>query len=217
MIFSLSQYLKTAQAFLRGIKRLAEDKKGDVGRIASVASVFVSRIDTAVDKRLDDMISNEQDESVKNKLKSLRGKAAVANSGMIFQKYREIFFGPDFKHLNDVGLRVQRVLWGSTGTKDPSYSDIKYVTELIGNPTVNTLPQKTLNAFMDHGTAKETLTADAGEAAEVVSTLKGLGIDLNEVCAQLLDEGVVAFEKSFDSLLSTIESKKKVVIELLSY
>ncbi len=205
LIFSLAQYTKTAQAFLRGLKRLL-DKGGDISKTASVASVFVSRIDTAVDKILDDKISKEQSDGIKNKLKSLRGKAAVANSKLIFGKYQEISSDEEFQYLKNKGARVQRVLWGSTGTKDPLYSDIKYVTEIIGNPTVNTLPQNTLEAFLDHGICKETLTADIRGAVNVIGELREFGIDINAVCAKLLDEGVVAFEKSFVSLLDTIRS-----------
>lgn len=210
LIFSGEQYEKTARAFLNGIKKFL-DKGGDLSKIASVASVFVSRIDTAVDKQLDEKISKEQNEDTKNRLKSLRGRAAVANSRLIFQKYLEFFSGEEFRLLNDKGVHVQRVLWGSTGTKDPAYSDIKYVTELIGSPTVNTLPQKTLDAFMDHGACKETLTQNVREAVEAINALKSFGIDINKVCAKLLDEGVIAFEKSFDSLLNTVETKKQVI------
>ncbi len=206
LIFSLEQYIKTAHAFLSGLKRLLE-KQGDLSRVSSVASVFVSRIDTATDGIIDEKISTEQNEDLKVKLKSLRGKAAVANSKIIFQKYLEIFSGKEFQLLKDKGAQVQRVLWGSTGTKDPGYSDIKYVTELIGSPTVNTLPQQTLDAFLDHGIVKETLKQNVKEAEEMINNLKGFGIDINVICARLLDEGVIAFEKSFDSLLNTIEIK----------
>jgi transaldolase len=208
LLFSLEQYEKTALAYLKGLKRLL-DRQGDLSKTASVASVFVSRIDTSVDKKLDELISQQTDDNAKNKLTSLRGKAAVANSKIIFQKYLEIFSGEEFRLLKDKGARVQRPLWGSTGTKDPSYSDIKYVTELIGNPTVNTLPEKTLEAFIDHGTCNETLTQNSQESLDVITSLKDIGIDINTVCAQLLDEGIISFEKSFDSLLKTIDEKNK--------
>ncbi|GMR03315.1 MAG: transaldolase [Thermodesulfovibrionia bacterium] len=207
LIFSLAQYVKTANAFLKGMKRLHE-KQGDVSKVSSVASVFVSRIDTAADSLIDEKLSVEQDAGIKDKLRSLRGKTAVANSRLIFQKYLEIFSGNEFQLLKDKGAGVQRVLWGSTGTKDPDYSDIKYVTELIGNSTVNTLPQKTVDLFLDHGIVKESLTGDLKQAEEVINALKGFGIDVNTVCAKLLDKGVTAFERSFDSLLNTIEIRK---------
>ncbi|MEW6714348.1 MAG: transaldolase [Nitrospirota bacterium] len=200
LIFSLDQYIRTARAYLEGMKRLLA-RGGDMSRVHSVASVFVSRIDTAVDK----MIDTRADE----KLKSFRGKVAVANSRLIFSKYNEIFSGHEFLALKDKGANLQRVLWGSTGTKDPSYSDIKYVTELIGNPTVNTLPDKTFAAFMDHGIIKETITKDAGDAGEIIESLKEFVIDVNKVCLKLLDDGVAAFQKSFESLLNAIETKKR--------
>lgn len=208
LIFSLEQYVKTTNAYLKGMKRLLK-KQGDLSTISSVASVFVSRIDTATDKMIDERISKEQDKEIKNRLRSLRGKAAVANSKIIFQKYLEIFSGKDFKLLKDKGANVQRVLWGSTGTKDPNYSDIKYVSELIGSPTVNTVPEKTLDAFLNRGIVQETLTEDMKGAKDVIDALKELGVHLNVICAKLLDEGVTAFEKSFESLLSSIEIKKK--------
>ena len=208
LIFSLEQYVKTAHAYLRGMKRLL-DKGGDLSRMASVASVFVSRIDTAVDKLIDEKISKAQDEDSKNRLMSLRGRAAVANSCLIFQKYEEIFEGKEFSSLRERGAHVQRVLLGSTGTKDPAYSDIKYVSELMGKPTVNTLPEKTLDAFLDHGVIEETLTKDKDEAQKVLDRLNDFEIDIKTICAKLLDEGVISFEKSFDSLLNTIEIKNK--------
>lgn len=208
LIFSLEQYEKTARAFLTGMKRLL-DNNGDLTRMASVASVFVSRIDTAVDKQLDEKIRNEREEDTAGTLRSLRGTAAVANSKLIFRKYQEIFSKDEFLKLQNSGARVQRVLWGSTGTKDPAYSDIKYVTELIGSPTVNTLPMKTIQAFLDHGACKETLTQGVKDAQAQLEGLMRFGIDIKEVCAKLLDEGVVAFEKSFDSLLNTIETKTR--------
>ncbi len=208
LIFSIEQYIKTAHAYLRGIKRLI-DNQGDAAAASSVASVFVSRIDTATDRLIDEKLQASGDEEEKNKLRSLRGKAALANSKLIFRQYMEIFGGEEFRSLHEKGARVQRVLWGSTGTKDPAYSDIKYVTELQGNPTVNTLPQQTLDAFLDHGVIGETLTKDINDAEASISALRGYGIDLDTVCAGLLDEGLVSFEKSFDSLLQTIETKSE--------
>ncbi|MBI4844062.1 MAG: transaldolase [Nitrospirae bacterium] len=199
LIFSLEQYIKTANAYMEGLKRLSKNN-GNLKNVHSVASVFVSRVDTAIDKMID--------ERADAKLKSLRGKAAVANSKLIFKKHGEIFSGTGFSALKAKGANVQRVLWGSTGTKDPLYSDIKYVTELIGNPTVNTLPGNTLDAFLDHGEAKESLSGGISEASGVITTLRDSGIDIDAVCLKLLDEGLTAFQKSFASLLKTIEAKK---------
>jgi transaldolase len=206
LIFSLQQYERTAQAFLNGMTRLSETQ-GDLSRTSSVASVFVSRVDTAVDRVIDDLVVAENDEAVREKLLSLRGKAAVANAKLIYQKSLEMFSGEAYGKLKANGARLQRVLWGSTGTKDPSYSDIKYVEELIGKDTVNTAPEKTLEAFLDHGSVRETVTSDLEDAQEIIESLSGFGIDIDEVCARLLRDGIVAFQKSFDSLLESIQAK----------
>ncbi len=196
LIFSLNQYIKTARAYLGGLNRLLANQ-GDISRVASVASVFVSRVDTAADKMIDDAATR--------KLESLKGKAAVANSHLIYNKHLELFSHGSFGSLAEKGAGVQRVLWGSTGTKDPAYSDIKYVTELIAKNTVNTVPDKTFEAFLDHGVVKEALTAGAEESQNTVDSLKKFGIDVNTICAKLLVDGAASFTKSFQSLLSTIE------------
>ena len=199
LIFSLEQYEKTAAAYLEGIARLLKNK-GDARSIRSVASVFVSRVDTAVDKLLDQL--QGQDEAA-----SLKGKAAVANSNLIYRAYTKIFSGGEFKEMGNQGAAVQRVLWGSTGTKNPAYSDLKYVAELIGRDTVNTAPENTLEAFLDHGTVQKSITAEADEAQDIITVLQRFGIDINAVCTKLLEDGVIAFEQSFDSLLNAIEKK----------
>ena len=206
LIFSPEQYKKTAGAYLEGMNRLLR-KHDDAHAVRSVASVFVSRIDTAVDKLLDERAEIEESESMRNEIASLKGKAAVANTTLIYREFDRIFSAEEFKQLERRGVAVQRVLWGSTGTKNPAYSDIKYVSELIGKNTVNTVPENTFEAFLDHGVAKETLTADAGKAQTVIDSLQRLGIDTNTVCAELLEDGVVAFEKSFESLLDSLEKK----------
>src|SRR3989338_2187121 len=200
LIFSLGQYMKTARAFIKGMNRFLE-KGGDLKVIRSVASVFVSRVDTLADK----MIDAEGNTG----LNLLKGKLAAANSALIYKKYFEIFSGSEFKKLKAKGTNVQRVLWASTSTKNPDYSDIKYVTELIAEGTVNTMPKNTFEAFLDHGIIKENLTSEVSEAEGVIRDLKNSEIDLDSVCAKLLDEGIVSFEKSFESLLSSIEEKAK--------
>jgi transaldolase len=210
LIFSLEQYIRTAEAFLRGVMRLSR-KQSDLGHIASVASVFVSRIDTVVDKMLDEKIGKESDAATKEKLSLLKGKAAVANSRIIYNKYVDIFSKEDFKDLADRGARVQRVLWGSTSTKNPNYSDIKYVEELIAKDSVNTIPDNTFTAFLDHGEVKEAITADVSESKMIVDNLMEFNIDINTICKKLLDDGVAAFKKSFTSLLDSIEAKAKAV------
>jgi transaldolase len=206
LIFSLDQYIKTARAFLRGLDRLLANQ-GDISRVASVASVFVSRVDTATDKMIVSAMDKQDDDKAKRTLESLKGKAAVANSQLIYSRHAELFSRESFGPLALKGARVQRVLWGSTGTKDPVYSDIKYVTELIAKDTVNTLPDKTLDAFLDHGVVKEALTANAGQSKIIIDTLKGFGINVDTICVKLLEDGAAAFTKSFQSLLSTIEKK----------
>lgn len=210
LIFSLQQYVDTAQAFLRGMRRLSS-KRDDLSGVSSVASVFVSRIDTLVDSLLDERLAKEADEKNRVKLQALKGKAAVANSKLIYQKYRQIFSGKEFEELRKNGARVQRVLWGSTRTKNPKYSDIKYVEELIGKGTVNTVPDHTFEAFLDHGVVRETVAQDMKVAEVVIEDLKSFGIEIDDVCRELLNKGVASFEKSFNALLSTIEEKRKVL------
>ncbi len=211
LIFSLQQYVKTVEAFFAGMEALAKKGK-DLSKVHSVASVFVSRIDTVVDKLLDEKILKESNNSTKAKMAALRGQAAVANSKLIFEKFGKKFSSARFKSLFKKKCPSQRVLWGSTGTKNPLYSDIKYVTELIANPTVNTLPEKTINAFLDHGVIEEAFTTgDISDAKDIVRSLNNFKIDVNVICQQLLADGVLAFEKAFDTLLSTIDSKAKTL------
>ena len=206
LIFSLRQYIETAEAYIRGTKRHIADT-GEASKVASVASVFVSRVDSVVDKLLDGMTAEEGDPETKQRLAALRGKAAVANAALIYAKYLEIVGSERFVGLGEQGVRPQRVLWGSTGTKDPAYSDIKYVTELIAKGTVNTLPDQTLEAFQDHGVVREALTSETSEARKIIADLENLGISIDRICAELLDKGVASFEDAFDSLLGSIESK----------
>ena len=206
LIFSLGQYIKTAHAYVKGIKRFVE-KNGDAGKVRSVASIFVSRIDTTCDKLLDEMRDGEHDRQKKEKFAPLKGKAAVANSALIYEEFSKIFSTDEFNQLKNKGANIQRVLWGSTSAKNPAYSDIKYVTELIAKDTVNTMPQATLEAFLGHGSVKEALTGDGYEARKLIGELRDVRIDINNVCAKLLQDGIIAFEKSFESLLDSIEKK----------
>ncbi len=207
LIFSIDQYVKTARAFLKGMHKFL-NKQGDISRVASVASVFVSRVDTAVDKILD-KAAQSADDATKRKLQALQGKAAVAYAHLIYKKYLDIFSEKEFESLKKKGATLQRVLWGSTGTKNPAYSDIKYVTELIAKNSVNTVPQSTLQAFLDHGAVREALTAAADKSQKIIDDLGNFGIDMNRVCAKLLKDGAAAFTNSFVSLLSTLEKKAK--------
>lgn len=196
LIFSTTQYENVAQAYIDGLKILKE-KGGRLNDVASVASVFVSRIDTAVDRKLTEL----------GKLDNLKGKIAVANAKCIYERFRRFFSDKDFKALQKKGARIQRVLWGSTGTKNPAYSDVKYVEELIGKDTVNTMPQETLNAFLDHGICKPTLRDGLNEAIKLIDKSNKVGIRLNETCEKLQADGVTAFADSFNKLISSINNK----------
>ena len=208
LIFSLKQYVNTANAYIRGINRYLKSNS-DANKIRSVASCFVSRIDTVIDDRLDELARDKPAGSDKDNLLKLKGKAAVSNCAFIYKNYSEIFSSAQFKNISLKGANPQRVLWASTSTKNPAYRDIKYVTELIAKNTVNTLPQNTLEAFLGHGSVKEALTSDVFCADNIISALEKAGIGINDVCADLLRGGLAAFEKSFDALLSAIEAKKE--------
>jgi len=167
--------------------------------VASVASFFVSRVDSAVDKRLAALNDPAAE--------ALMGKAAIANSKLVYQRFKEIFHGPDFERLRTAGAPVQRLLWASTSTKNPAYPDTMYVDELIGPQTINTMPPQTIDAFRDHGRVANTLEKDVDEAQLVMDNLEELGIDMSEVTEQLQEEGVAAFAKSIKELREAIEKK----------
>ncbi len=206
LIFSTKQYRDTALAYLRGIRKLLREN-GDPAKVRSVASVFVSRIDTAVDALLDGVVGHEKKTKRKELAAALKGRAAVANSRLCYAEYGQLFAAEGTRDLLARGANVQRLLWGSTSTKNPAYSDIKYVTDLIARGTINTMPEGTFFAFLDHGAVAEALTADTADADEVLAGLRTLGISIDDVCAGLLDKGVRAFDKSLDDLLATIEKK----------
>jgi transaldolase len=206
LIFSLEQYVSAADAYLRGIECLLE-KGGVAERVCSVASVFVSRVDTLVDDLIEQQLNAVSDARERERLGKLRGMAAVANAAIIYDRYSQIFSDKKFETLRKRGGNIQRLLWGSTSTKNPAYCDIKYVAELIGRGTVNTIPQKTLEAFLDHGQVKEALPGDLEQARVIIETLANHGIEIDAVCGRLLKDGVIAFQDSFSSLLKAIEGK----------
>jgi len=205
LIFSLEQYVKTADTFIKAAKEFLK-RGGDLKDIASVASVFVSRIDSIVDKAIDEKAAGLNGKE-KNAIQRLKGKSAVANSALIFAEYSRIFSEREFINLEKNGLKRQRALWASTSTKNPAYSDIKYVTELIGKGTINTMPQPTIDAFIDHGVVENALGSDAAKARAIFDSLSNFGINVNSICNDLLKDGVSAFEKSFKSLLNSIVLK----------
>ncbi len=206
LLFSRDMYRRVAHAWLSGLERWATHG-GDPGRVASVASFFVSRIDSAVDALLLSRIESGQDPSAQAALRSLLGKAAVANARLAYGHYQALMSGERWQRLARSGAQSQRLLWASTGTKNPAYSDVLYVESLIGPDTVNTVPPATLKAFADHGVAEERLRDGSEAAARVMEALSALGISLDEVTEQLLDEGVRLFSQAYDKLLAEIEAQ----------
>lgn len=206
LLFSIERSKEVAEAYLRGLEQRLRNKER-VDEITSVASFFVSRVDTLVDKLLEQRIASSSGEE-KNRLAALMGKAAVANAKLAYREYQRIFASPRFLSLKEKGANVQRLLWGSTGTKNPKYSDIKYVDELIAPDTINTMPEATLNAFKDHGKAKITIGEHMDDAERVFRELDSLGISMKEVTGQLEKEGVKTFSDSYFALLDEIAKRR---------
>jgi transaldolase/glucose-6-phosphate isomerase len=211
LLFSVKRYEEVAEAYLRGLERRI-GKGQPIDEIASVASFFVSRVDTLTDKLLEARFSSATSKPEKDKTANLFGKAAVANAKIAYKKYRSIFSGKRFLTLKEKGGRIQRILWGSTGTKNPQYSDIKYVEELIAPESINTVPEATLKAFKDHGQAKITINDRLEEAERLFDELKSIGIDINDVTDRLEREGVQLFSDSFFSLLKEIAKKRDLFL-----
>lgn len=202
LLFSLKNYERVARAYLSALQK--RDAAGEsIDRLASVASFFVSRVDTAADKKLDEKIASGATE-----LKDLKGKVAVANAQLAYKMFEDIFGSDEFKALEKKGAGVQRPLWASTGTKNPEYSDVLYVETLIGPHTVNTMPIKTIDAFLDHGDVSRTVDQNYDAAADVLSRLEAAGISLDEITAQLEDDGIDSFAASYDELLAGVEEKR---------
>ena len=206
LLFGLQAYLEVAAAHVAGLEDL-KAAGGDVGKTHGVASFFVSRIDTAIDKLIDDKLKGA-DPATAKRLNALRGKVAIANAKIAYQRYLVRVATPRWEALAAAGAAPQRLLWASTGTKDPAYSDVLYVEALIGLDTVNTVPPKTLDAFRDHGRVAQTLTDDTVEAATILIEAKTLGLDLDDVTAALVKDGVRLFVKAFDDLLAAVEDKR---------
>ena len=202
LIFSLQRHREVAEAYVRGLERLVEGG-GDPGRVASVASFFVSRVDTEADKRLDEIGGHDE----------LKGKLAIANAKLAYQTYKEIFSGDRWNALSDKGASVQRPLWASTSTKNPEYKDTIYVEELVGPETVNTMPRELIEAILDHGEIRgNTIEEDLDGARKVFEGLKAAGIDYDDVSETLEREGVEKFAKSFKELFSDVESKRDELV-----
>ena len=206
LLFSIQAYEAVAWAYIRALERRAAEGR-PIDRIASVASFFVSRIDTLADALLAGKMNAASDPALKAKLAALRGKAAIANAKMAYALFRRIFDAPRFHALKEKGARVQRPLWASTSTKNPSYPDTLYVDTLIGHDTVNTLPPETIDAFRDHGKPRVTIEDDVDGARRVFEDLESVGVSMKAVTQQVLDEGVAKFSQAFDQLLASIEKK----------
>jgi transaldolase len=197
LIFSLQRYEEVVEAYIRGLERLVASG-GSPKDVHSVASFFVSRVDTEADKRLDAIGGHD----------GLKGKLGIANAKLAYQHYLEAFSGPRWEFLESKGATKQRCLWASTSTKNPEYRDVMYVEGLIGPETVNTMPEETIKAFQDHGEVRETLTKDVEAARKLVDDLRAAGVDYDDVVETLEEEGVQKFADSFDELLEGIRAKR---------
>jgi transaldolase/glucose-6-phosphate isomerase len=212
LLFAQEMYEKVAQAYMAGLKTYAASG-GDVQHVASVASFFISRIDSMVDSILKAKIKSAADPKEQALLKSLAGKVAIANAKLTYQRYKEIYAGPDWTELAKKKAQTQRLLWASTSTKDPNYSDVMYVEELIGPDTVDTIPPATFDAFRDHGKPKASLEADVDAAHDTMETLEKVGISMKKVTDDLVTQAVKLFAEPFDKLLNTVDAKSKYVAE----
>ena len=201
LIFSLARHREVAEAYLRGLRRLA-DAGGDLTTMASVASFFVSRVDTEADKRLEALGGHDE----------LRGTLAIANAKLAYETYKDVFAGAEWDALRAKGATPQRCLWASTSTKNPAYRDVLYVEELVGPDTVNTMPRETVAAFQDHGKVERTLDRDIEGARRVLELFAEAGVDYDDVVATLEREGVEKFAKSFRELFSGLESKRDALV-----
>ena len=199
LIFSIERYADVMEAYLAGLETLRDSGTTDLSRVHSVASFFISRVDTEVDNRLAAIDTDEA--------RALRGRSAVAQAQLAYERFREVFSGPRWEALAAAGANVQRPLWASTSVKNEDYPDTLYVDQLIGPDSVNTMPENTLDAFEDHGTVARTVDADPDAARQVLAEVAEVGVDLDDVARVLEVEGVAAFEKSFDDLLETLQTK----------
>jgi transaldolase len=201
LIFSLRRYEEVAESYIRGLERLVAEG-GDPAKVASVASFFVSRIDTEADRRLDELGGHDH----------LKGKLAIANARLAYQSYKRIFAGERWEYLQSKGATPQRVLWASTSVKNPDYRDTMYVEELIGPDTVDTMPEETIRDFQDHGQARPRLEADLDQARALLDELAAAGVDYEDVTDTLEREGVEKFAASFDELLQSLEQKRSALV-----
>ena len=206
LLFAQANYAAVADAYIAGLEALAS-ADGDVGSVASVASFFVSRIDALVDSTLEQMLQDEKDEDRRASLEALRGRVAIANAKLAYQHYQTLSASDRWQALAAKGARPQRLLWASTGVKNPTYRDVLYVEELIGPDTVNTMPVPTFEAFRDHGVVAATLTLGVDDARQVMAALETVGISMLDVTDRLQTDAVRRFVVPFDKLLGAIETR----------
>ena len=211
LLFSQKTYLQVAEAYLAGLEKYVAGG-GDPSHVASVASFFVSRIDSAVDKQLDEKIARANDPSEKERLAALKGKVAIANAKLAYQEYKQLFSGARWEKLKAEGAKPQRLLWASTGTKNKDYSDVLYVEELIGPNTVNTVPPATLDAFGDHGVPRDSLEENVEDARRVLAELEKSGISLDAITTELVKDGVKLFADAADKLYGAVAHKRATVL-----
>jgi transaldolase/glucose-6-phosphate isomerase len=208
LLFAQEAYVKVAEAFMAGL----EDRLGrgeDVSKLASVASFFVSRIDTLVDSTIQNKLKSETDAQKKQLLNSLQGKVAIANAREAYEKYEQMIASPRWKALAAKGGHTQRLLWASTSTKNPAYRDVLYIEELIGPDTVNTIPPATMDSFREHGRVARTIDSNLEAAHKTMTDLERAGISMEQITSQLLEEAIKLFDDAFQKLLSAVEEKKK--------
>ncbi|GMT48101.1 MAG: hypothetical protein IEMM0007_1667 [bacterium] len=208
LLFSTKRYEEVIDVYMKGLERRVSEGKA-IDRIASVASFFVSRVDTLTDKLLEEKLNMARDDDEKEQIKSLMGRAAVANAKVAYQVFKDAFSSQRFFVLMEKGARIQRLLWGSTSTKNPVYRDVLYVEELIGPGTVNTMPDATWRAFKDHGKVGRTIDTDIEAVIATLQSIDEQGIIIARVTKELEDEGVRLFTESFDALLNLIAAKKR--------
>ncbi|NIR49127.1 transaldolase [candidate division KSB1 bacterium] len=213
LLFSIKRYEDVARTYIRALERRLEEDKG-LHNMASVASFFLSRIDVLTDKLLDDIIEKEASSEKARRAQGLLGETAVASAKLAYQSFKRIFRGDRWQKLVENGARVQRPLWASTSTKNPDYSDVKYIEPLIGPNTVNTMPEETIAAFADHGVVDEnSVEKNLDEAKQVFADLEAVGIDIDAVTEQLVKEGVQKFIDPFDALMKTLKDKREEILE----
>jgi transaldolase len=205
LLFAIEAHERVIEAYLGGLEDRVKARQ-PIDGLASVASFFVSRVDTEIDKRLDALIAKAPP-AEKERLQMLKGRAAIANAKLAYKLFREKFSGPRWEALAKEGARVQRPLWASTSTKNPAYRDVMYVEELIGPDTVDTMPPATIDAFKDHGVVAKSVDKKVAAAEGLLKEIEGVGISMREVTEKLLVEGIASFQKSFDELIAGLESK----------